>query len=101
MTSNPSLTARIAMGKAIGFAIGLIGFVFLRQVVPDADPMLSWGILLWYGTLGAIIGVYGVFDRHPIMDLPLPWWFRAPALGAWMNFVLTLFIYDRMETLLV
>jgi hypothetical protein len=35
--------------------------------------------LLWYTTLGAIIGV---FTWHPVLKLPLPWWIRAQALGA-------------------
>ena len=26
----------------------------------------------------------------------MPWWFLAPLLGAWMNFVLTFFAYDTL-----
>ena len=52
-------------------------------------------------TVGAIIGVFGVYTRHPILKLPLPWWFRAPFVGAWMNFVLTFFAYDTMAAMLV
>jgi hypothetical protein len=33
--------------------------------------------------------------------MPLPWWFRAPVVGAWMNFVLTFFAYDVMEELMI
>jgi hypothetical protein len=69
--------------------------------VPEADWLIRWGILLWYTTLGAIIGVFGVFTWHPILKLPMPWWIRAPVLGAWMNFVLTFFAYDTMKDMLV
>jgi hypothetical protein len=97
---RPSLTLRIAIGKAIGLLFGLAGFVSLPLIWPDADPLLRWGVLLWYTTLGAIIGVFGVYTWHPVLRLPLPWWLRAPLLGAWMNFVLTFFAYDAMRQLL-
>jgi hypothetical protein len=97
MFANPSLTTRIAIGKAIGFVFGLAGFIFLPFFYPEAGWLLRWGILLWYTTVGAIIGVFGVYTRHPILNLPMPWWFRAPLLGAWMNFVLTFFAYDTMS----
>ena len=100
MFKNPSLTTRIAIGKLIGFIIGLIGFIALPWFWPDATWMLRWGILLWYTTLGAIIGVYGVFTWHPILKLPMPWWFRAPLIGGWMNFVLTFFAWNEMATML-
>lgn len=101
MFEKPSLTARIAIGKGIGFLIGLAGFVFLPFFFPEASWLIRWGVLLWYTTVGAIIGVFGVYTWHPILRLPMPWWFRAPVLGAWMNFVLTFFAYDSMQAMMV
>ena len=101
MFEKPSLVTRIAIGKGIGFLVGLIGFIFLPFFVPEAGWLIRWGILLWHTTLGAIIGVFGVFTYHPVLQLPMPWWFRAPLLGAWMNFVLTFFVYDTMKDMLV
>ncbi len=101
MFGNPSLITRIAIGKGIGFLFGLAGFVLLPYFLPEADWHLRWGILLWYTTVGAIIGVFGVFTYHPILKLPFPWWFRAPFMGGWMNFVLTFFAYDAMNAMLV
>lgn len=100
MLNSPSLFMRIAIGKGIGFTFGLIGFLSLPYFFPDADMMLRWGILLWYTTLGAIIGVFGVITYHPIFKLPMPWWFRAPLIGGWMNFVLIFFAYDVMQAML-
>ncbi len=100
MFGNPLLIPRIAIGKAIGFLMGLTGFVCLPWFVPEAGWLIRWGILLWYTTLGAIIGMFGVFTWHPVLKLPMPWWVRAPFLGAWMNFVLTFFAYDTMKRLL-
>jgi len=99
--SKPSLTLRIGIGKAVGFLIGLTGFILLPLLAPDAGWMIRWGILLWYTTLGAIIGVFGVYTSHPVLKLPLPWWVRAPFLGAWMNFVLTFFAYDEFRAMMM
>jgi len=98
---NPSLVTRIGIGKAVGFVIGLIGFITLPYFLPEVDALTRWGILLWYPTVGAVIGVFGVFTRHPVLRLPLPWWFRAPVIGAWMNFVLTFFAFEVMQAMLL
>lgn len=100
MFGNPSMITRITIGKTIGFIIGLIGFVLLPYFMPDAHWTMKWGVLFWYTTVGAVIGILGVFTYHPVLHLPMPWWFRAPVLGGWMNFVLVLFIYQPVETAL-
>ena len=97
MFEKPSLFARIAIGKGIGFLFGLAGFIMLPFFLPEAGWQLRFGLLLWYTTLGAIIGVFGVLTHHPIMKLPFRWWLRAPFMGAWMNFVLTFFAFDVMK----
>lgn len=101
MIENPSLVTRIVIGKGIGFLLGLAGFVLLPHFLPEADWLLRWGILLWYTTFGAIIGVFGVITRYPIVDLSFPWWLRGPMVGAWLNFVLVFFAYDVMADMLV
>ena len=63
--------------------------------------MPRWGILFWYTTVGAVIGMFGVMNWHPVLRMPLPWWVRAPYIGAWMNFVLVFFAYDLMAEMLV
>jgi len=101
MAKNPSLVKRIAIGKGIGLLIGLSGFILLPYFWPEADWMTRWGILLWYTTLGAIVGIFGVFTWHPVLHIQMPWWVRGTLLGAWMNFVLTLFAYDMMKAVMV
>ena len=101
MFRNPSLVTRIGIGKAVGFIIGLAGFFVLPILAPDISPLMRWGVLFWYTTLGAIIGVFGVFTSHPVLKLPFPWWFRAPVLGAWMNFVLVLFAFAPLQEVMV
>ncbi|WP_455373765.1 hypothetical protein [Limibacillus halophilus] len=101
MTAHPSLVRRIALGKLVGLAVGLTAFFVLPQVAPEAGAMTRWGVLLWYVTLGGVVGMAGVMTWHPVLRLPLPWWFRAPMIGAWMNFVLTFFAYDKMKMVVV
>jgi hypothetical protein len=100
MFGRPSLITRIAIGKFIGLIFGFIGFMTLPHIWPEADLLIRWGVLLWYVTVGAIIGVFGIFTWHPALKLPMPWWLRAPLLGAWLNFVLTFFAYDAMSAML-
>jgi len=101
MFEKPSLMMRIAIGKVIGFLFGLAGFMLLPYFLPDAGWLLRWGILLWYTTVGAFIGVFGVVTYHPVLKLPMPWWFRSSLIGAWMNFVLVFFAYDAMAAMMV
>lgn len=101
MFENPSFTTRIAIGKAIGLFFGLMVFIFVSYVMPDVGWLFRWGILLWYTTIGAVIGVFGALSYHPKLRLPLPWWFTAPLLGIWMNFVLTFFAFDAMQAMML
>ncbi len=101
MFENPSLITRIAIGKMLGFALGLIGLIVIPFIWPDSSWMERLGFLFWYTTVGAFIGLVGVFTWHPILKLPMPWWFRSTLVGAWMNFVLTLFIYDRLAEMML
>ena len=100
MLDKPSLTTRIIIGKSLGFLFGLLGLILLPYFYPESDWLLRWGILFWYTTLGAIVGVFGVYTYHPILKLPLPWWLMSTLLGAWMNFVLTFFAYDQLQKLM-
>jgi len=100
MFGKPSLMTRIAIGKLIGFLFGGIAFFMMPYLLPEVTMMLRVAVLLWYATLGAIIGVFGVFSYHPILHLPMPWWFRSAIVGGWMNFVLMLFIYNIVQPML-
>jgi len=96
MFEKPSLVMRIAVGKAVGLIFGGIGFFLLPSFYPEADLMLRLGLLFWYTTFGAIIGVFGVMNFHPVLHMPMPWWFRSGWVGGWLNFVLMLFMYDKL-----
>lgn len=101
MFKNPSLITRIAVGKLIGLLIGVIGFIILPFFDPEITFKFRLGVLLWYTTLGAIIGVFGVFTWHPVFKFSMPWWFRSSLLGGWMNLILVLVSYDQLKMIMV
>jgi hypothetical protein len=72
MFANPSLATRIAIGKGVGFLFGLAGFLRLPSFPPEAGWLIRWGILLWYTTAGAIIGVFGVNPATRSSSFPFP-----------------------------
>ena len=101
LQDQPSLMTRIAVGKGLGFLVGLAGLVTFPYFMADVGWLVRIGILLWYTTLGGIIGLAGGLTWHPVLQIPLPWWIRGPLVGGWMNFVLTFFAYDFMEAILI
>ncbi|MCJ9429108.1 hypothetical protein [Kordiimonas marina] len=98
---KPSLMLRVGTGKLVGLLVGLIGFFALPSFYPDTGLMFRLGVLCWYTTMGAVVGMFGVVTYHPVLKLPMPWWFRSLTVGAWMNFVLTLFLHDRFSAMMV
>ena len=101
MLAKPSLVTRVAVGKLIGFGIGLLGLLIIPLLWPDSDWMERLAFLFWYTTVGAFIGLAGVFTWHPVMRMTMPWWFSSSMIGAWMNLVLTMFIYDRLAAMML
>ena len=101
MFKNPSLATRIAVGKGVGFLIGLTAFIFIPYYLPEHSATLKWGVFLWYITFGAIIGVFGVYTKIPVINIAVPWWIRGAYVGAWLNFVISLVAYDALEQLMV
>lgn len=95
------LTTRITIGKSIGFLIGITAFLFIPYFLPDASATLKWGVLLWYITFGAIIGVFGVYTKISVINIVMPWWVRGAYIGAWLNFTISLIAYDALAQLML
>jgi len=97
---NAPLVTRAGWGKAIGFLIGLFGVIVLVSALPEIGVRVWLGILFYYITLGLIVVVLSVDMQHPLLPWELKWWFVGTLTGAWMTFVLMLFIGDGYEELL-
>ena len=101
MFENPSLITRITIGKILWLITGICSFFTLVYFLNIENSLFVWGIVIWYTTVGAIVGMFGVYTSHPILKLPMPWWVRGPIIGGWMNFLLTFFIYEQLEIIFI
>lgn len=100
MDANSYIIKRVGIAKIIGATIGLVGFFMIPLMWPAEGLWLRIGILLWYATFGAVIGVMGIFDRHPELNCRLPFWIRGPLTGAWLNLVLAFMMHDKLVVLI-
>ncbi len=100
MDANTYILKRVGSAKAIGLVVGLAAFVFVPVVWPNESIWLRVGLLMWYTTFGAFIGVLGLFDQHPLFHFRLPFWFRGIVFGAWLNLVLVFLMHDKLAVLI-
>lgn len=95
MNSTP-LMARATIAKSLGLFAGIIGFFGTRLAAPDANPLFAWGILALFISIGGIVGILGIIQRIPVLNIPLPPVVRGGAMGAWFTFLCVLFGYDMI-----
>lgn len=97
MFSKPSLMTRVAVAKLVAFV--LTGATVL--LLPGLFEPITWlerlGFVLWYTTIGAVVGLLGVMSFHPLLGISLPWWFRGAWVGGWMNAILLIFTWDLIQ----
>ena len=99
--TKPSITLRVGYGKVLGLLFGVGAYFALVVFVPETDSAFRFGFLLWYLTLGAVIGLMGIFTNNPLFNFDISWWIRGTMVGAWFNIVLLLFIYDEIAAILL
>lgn len=97
MFKNPSIIMRITYGKTIGLIFAGGGILLFPHVFPDIGWITKLAFVLYYIMIGAFVGLMGVLNYHPLIKMPLPWWFRGPWIGGWMNLILMMFIYDDLS----
>lgn len=95
------LMNRIALWKVIGLIMWGLIFFMLPVIFTNPDIMLRFAVLLWYIILWATIWVYGILTKIPVFDIKFPACLRWMWIGGWMNFVLALFMYNSLTTLMV
>jgi hypothetical protein len=91
-----SVTNRIIIGKTIGLIAGISVFFALPVMGATLDPKFGVGLILFYSLLGAIIGLMGMFDRHPVLNFKMPWWLLGTAIGTVLHIILVLVSYDQI-----
>lgn len=100
MVGDRTLMHRIAIAKTIGLLISVLLWIALPDYNPELRTNQFWGLLLWYPTMGALVGILGALDYHPHFRMPVAWWFRGPLLVGWMNFLLGMFMGSDMQLFL-
>ena len=100
MNTDSYFIKRIGTAKMIGMAFGILGFFLIPYFWPGQSMWLRVGILLWYTTLGAMIGIMGIFDHHPMLKFGMPFWGGGPIFGAWFNLVLAFLMHDKLSLLM-
>ena len=101
MLDRPTLLTRLAVAKMAGLLLGLTAFVLMPIMVPEADGLFRWGVLLWYPTMGMVIAMLEELDARGELPCPMPWWTRGALVGAWLNFVATFLSFDMMAQFMV
>lgn len=92
-----SFLTRFAVAMMAGLMLGILGLAILPAFLPDLDPLVRWGFFLWYPTVAGIIALAAPGGPGKAGRIVLPWWLRATAIGAWMNFVAILLAPEVMR----
>ena len=95
-----SVTNRLVIGKTIGFIAGLAVFLLAPLIGITLDVKFGLGLILFYTMVGAFTAFVGIFDRHPVLNFAMPWWFRGLAIGIIMHVMLVLLSYDQLAVML-
>jgi len=87
------LVKRFVISKGIGFGFGFLWFIYL-YFLNKTGLMFNFGLLLWYTSMWAIIWIFGIITKHPIFNFKINFLCRWIFIWAWLNLVLTLFMYN-------
>ena len=95
------MAKRLAISKWIWFIIWLIAFVVMPMFFNGTDLYIRFWVWLWYISFWAIIWVFWVMRKVPVLNIPFPYWFRWIVLWAWLNFVLAFFVREKFMMLMI
>ena len=91
----------MVIAKSVGMVIGLICFLELPNFLENISITFRLAFLFWPITIAGVIGLSGFITKCaltgkcPLQKSPLlRAFFRGGLIGAWMNFVLGLFLYE-------
>ncbi len=91
-----SISGRLVVGKTIGLILGILVMLMLPLFNIPIMSMFGFGTLVMFMLMGVLTAFMGIFDRHPMFDIKMPWWIRGPVVGATFMLMYVLFTYDMM-----
>lgn len=96
MISLQSVSGRILIGKIIGLIVGLLCLALLPGIGFPVFSVFGLGTLVMFMLMGTMIGFIGQFDRHPLFDFRMPWYFRGAMVGAAFMLMFILLSYGPL-----
>lgn len=82
MATLSSRKKRFLIALPLGVLAGLICTWLASSSTPDIwGTALMWTIIANRWTIGLVIGLAGVYTKHPVFDFPIPSYFRGFMLG--------------------
>ena len=87
---------RVAIGKIVGLILGALIFFGSPALGLELSTHFGLGLWLFYIILGALIGLIGIVDHHPIFKFKMPFWLRGAVMGIFMHLMLVLLCYHQM-----
>ncbi len=99
-TLRTMILRRIVIGKVMGAVIGGLVFFVTPWLGFEMAPSLRLGVWLMYVMMGAMIGLMGLYDRHPWFGFALPWWVRGPVIGVSFHLLLALLAWEPLGLLM-
>lgn len=93
---KPNLLTRLVLGKLLGLGLGGTIFLTVPSMVAEPFPLLGWGFLCWYVLFGSMIGLAGIFDKHPLFGWSFGPLLRGALLGGLMHLGLGLLMADTL-----
>lgn len=95
-----TLTNRIIVGKIIGLIVGILLFILAPILNINIDLYFGLGLVIFYVLLGSTIAFIGLFDKHPVFNFKMSWWFSGIFIGLTFHTMLVLLSYNYLSELL-
>jgi len=95
-----SVAGRVAVGKTIGFLVGLLCIVLLPTFGYPGLSMFGLGTLLMFMLMGVMTGFMGQMDRHPVFDFQMPFWLRGGMVGFAFMLMYILLSYNDLTIIM-
>lgn len=95
-----SVTGRIAIGKIIGFIVGIIVILLSPMFGFSIFSMFGFGTLIMFVLMGVMIAFVGQYDKHPVFDFNLSWWLMGSLVGFIFMLMYILLSYNSIEAIM-
>jgi hypothetical protein len=97
MFNKHSIAGRVAISKTVGFVIGVLALLALPLIPVETTLEFKFGFLLLIMMMSVTIGLFGVFNEHPLFTgWKFHWWNRGPLVGIVFFLILILLAQDEL-----